>query len=236
MESAAQPPVEGAAKGTHDAVLQLLGAPPGALLDAPCGAGAISNRASEAGFSVTGVDLIAPGASPLQPKRYLQADLNAPLPFEDASFDRVVSVEGIEHLEAPRAFVRELARVLRPGGRLIISTPNVLNMRSRLRWLRRGHHKHFTPQPDGRFSSDHLHAIDLFLLRRFLEEAGLECGRVGSNRLLKSAKEQALAWWVRRSTPRTTPHRSILLGDDLLYGQVLIQEATRPLDSTSVSP
>lgn len=47
-----------------------------------------------------------------------------PLPFDDESFDCVVSFQVIEHIKDDRAFVAEVRRVLRKGGRFIVSTPN----------------------------------------------------------------------------------------------------------------
>jgi SAM-dependent methyltransferase len=46
------------------------------------------------------------------------------LPFDDAAFDRVAVVDMLEHVPDERAFVAELARVTRPGGRLVINTPH----------------------------------------------------------------------------------------------------------------
>jgi 2-polyprenyl-3-methyl-5-hydroxy-6-metoxy-1,4-benzoquinol methylase len=52
-----------------------------------------------------------------------------PLPYHDAEFDLVTCVETIEHVENFRGVMREIYRVLKPGGFLIISTPNILNLR-----------------------------------------------------------------------------------------------------------
>ncbi len=48
----------------------------------------------------------------------------AGLPFEDNFFDKVVSFETIEHLENYKKFIKEIERILKPGGKLILSTPN----------------------------------------------------------------------------------------------------------------
>ena len=65
------------------------------------------------------------------PQDCYETDFNSALPFADASFDGIVSIETIEHLENPWSFVRELARLLRPGGFLVLSTPNVSSIFSR---------------------------------------------------------------------------------------------------------
>jgi SAM-dependent methyltransferase len=107
------------------------------VLDVPAGAGALSWRLAEMGLVVTAADLepegfCAPGMD------CAQADLNARLPFPAASFDAVVCVEGLEHLESPAGALRELHRVLRPGGRLVVTTPNPTSVSSRLRFLLTG--------------------------------------------------------------------------------------------------
>lgn len=57
-----------------------------------------------------------------------------PLPFEDESFDCVVSFQVIEHVKRDCEFVREVYRVLKPGGRFIVSTPNRLMSLTRNPW------------------------------------------------------------------------------------------------------
>ena len=57
-----------------------------------------------------------------------------PLPFGDAAFDCVISFQVIEHIEKDREFVREIHRVLRPGGRFIVTTPNAPMSLTRNPW------------------------------------------------------------------------------------------------------
>lgn len=128
------PPIA-AAEGTHAKTLEILhelGLTARAkVLDMPCGAGAFASAAEQLGFDVTGLDI-----HPNEPyygkidKRIL-GDANKGLPFEDDMFDAVCSIEGIEHLENPSFFLRELCRVTKPGGYCILSTPNVDSYRSR---------------------------------------------------------------------------------------------------------
>ena len=57
------------------------------------------------------------------------------LPYANAAFDILTATEVIEHLEHYRETLREFHRVLRPGGLCILTTPNVLSLNSRLRYL-----------------------------------------------------------------------------------------------------
>lgn len=221
--------LEGAADGVHARVKECVAALParGALLDAPCGAGALGASLQELGFEVHGIDLSAHPSQRLGADRVRIADLDAGIPFDDARFDVAVSVEGIEHLEAPKRFARELGRVVKRGGWLVISTPNVLNVASRWRFLTRGFHKHFTPDARAQLSSGHIHAIDYVLLRQFLEASGFSIERVTTNKLLRGMRERLFGWIVRRSTANKHPFAKELLSDELLYGQILVVVARR---------
>jgi 2-polyprenyl-3-methyl-5-hydroxy-6-metoxy-1,4-benzoquinol methylase len=68
-------------------------------------------------------------------------DLLKRLPYDDASFDVVLLVEVIEHLENHRIAVGELARILKPGGVLILTTPNIMRLNSRFHFFFSGYHK-----------------------------------------------------------------------------------------------
>lgn len=76
---------------------------------------------------------------------FRELDFNRPLPFAEASFDLVYSVEVFEHLWRPYDVLQDVHRILRPGGWLVLSTPNVLHLQSRLRFLFTGFHDLFQP-------------------------------------------------------------------------------------------
>jgi 2-polyprenyl-3-methyl-5-hydroxy-6-metoxy-1,4-benzoquinol methylase len=101
------------------------------VLDAGCGSGYGSHILSEVAESVTGID-IAAEAIECASKNYSRSNLsylnvdatNTGLP--DQSFDMIVSFEVVEHIPDPGAYLSELKRLLKPGGSLVISTPNRL--------------------------------------------------------------------------------------------------------------
>lgn len=93
-----------------------------------------------AGYDVAGVDLFPEQRAELWRSlgvevRYCNLD-EEPLPYRDGQFDAVVFSEVIEHLAgSPLPALREMARVLRPGGRLVLTTPNQFYLKSRLKTL-----------------------------------------------------------------------------------------------------
>jgi SAM-dependent methyltransferase len=97
-------------------------------LDVGCGPGAVAMRAARAGADVTGLDL-APGLIETARRRAAEEGLSIAydvgdceaLPYEDASFDAVSSSVGVIFAVDHSTAARELARVIRPGGRLGIS-------------------------------------------------------------------------------------------------------------------
>jgi SAM-dependent methyltransferase len=96
----------------------------------------------ESGYHVSGVDLNPANRKALWDRlgvEVRQANLERePIPFEDNTFEAIVFSEVIEHLVySPLPVLREFRRVLRPGGRAVISTPNELYAKSRLRTLLR---------------------------------------------------------------------------------------------------
>ena len=91
------------------------------------------------------------------------------LPLADASVDAAVAVEVIEHLENPRAFVRELARVVKPGGTVLVSTPNQLSALSLMTLVVKGQYASFQANE----YPAHRSALLEIDLRRIFGESGL---------------------------------------------------------------
>jgi 2-polyprenyl-3-methyl-5-hydroxy-6-metoxy-1,4-benzoquinol methylase len=108
------------------------------VLDAPCGEGLLASRLAALGHEVWACDLDPTALAHADGIRFHVTDLNGPLPYPDGFFDAIVSLEGIEHLETPALCVQEFARVLRGGGRLVLSTPNVNNIQARLHYFLTG--------------------------------------------------------------------------------------------------
>ncbi len=99
---------------------------PGArVLDIGCGVGQVVARLSEAGFEAHGVDVSEPNierARKFSPRCQLYDGRK--LPFPDSHFASAGALNVLEHVEEPEAFIAELVRVVQPGGKIVISSPN----------------------------------------------------------------------------------------------------------------
>jgi 2-polyprenyl-3-methyl-5-hydroxy-6-metoxy-1,4-benzoquinol methylase len=116
----------------------------GLVVDVGCGTGNLWDFVHRSFDRYVGVDVNRFDGFP-EDCEFIELDLDtgkAPLPNDFA--DVVVSVETIEHLENPRALVRELTRVCKPGGLVIVTTPNQLSFLSKLTLLLKNQFNAFT--------------------------------------------------------------------------------------------
>jgi SAM-dependent methyltransferase len=171
------------------------------------------------------------------------------LPYPDAQFDLVTCVETIEHLENFREVFREIYRVLRPGGWAVITTPNILNLRSRLRFLTFGFHNMFGPLAvRGQKVHDthgHINPVGWFYLGHALLKAGFSDLKLDIDHFQRRSMialtllylpirfigALALSRERRENIQSITPENEFLVREintvDLLLGRTLIVAANK---------
>jgi SAM-dependent methyltransferase len=104
------------------------------VLEVGAGCGALALRLRDAGLDVVPTDLDPPH------DWIHRLDLDSPEWTDETRgpFDMVVCVETLEHVENPRQVLRSIRSLLRPGDKLLVSTPNITHPHSRLKMLLRG--------------------------------------------------------------------------------------------------
>lgn len=198
MSSATDTPREMAVPGTHAKVLRLLvhEIPAVArILDIGAGEGSMSKRLLDHGYAVEACDLYPElfRVAGVECK-HVDAATGA-LPYEDGSLDAALAVEVVEHLESHRAFFCEVARLLKPGGKFIFTTPNILSLKSRLRFLMTGYFHSHGPLNPGEFDPPRQH-ITPFTLDRYrfmLSQCGLELQSATTNKLGNTSR---MFYWL----------------------------------------
>jgi SAM-dependent methyltransferase len=146
-------------------VMHLDAIPPGRLLDVGCGDGTIMARLRRLGWSAEGTEVDAEAAAHARTEHGLTVHLGPleTLGFPDDAFDAVVMNHVIEHVHDPVSLLKECRRILRPGGRLIVVTPNAMSLGHRIFGKDWGH---LDPPR-------HLHLFSRGTLRDCAEKAGL---------------------------------------------------------------
>lgn len=173
---------------------------------------------------------------------------NEPLPYADQTFDVVTATEVIEHLEDFRRVVREIYRVLKPGGVCILSTPNILNLNSRLRFLTFGFWNLFGPLPvknSALYSTGgHINPVSWFYVAHALMDAGFPNVTSHIDRRQRSAIPKLVllypfiklfgAWAMRKERVRfhtldeaNEPLVRVMSRIDMLLGRTIITKSVK---------
>lgn len=193
--------------------LQSVGAG-GPLVDVGCGHGALRPLLGTSFTTYVGIDAVRYDGLARDAK-LVRADLDGSIPLRDGVAGAVVSLETIEHLENPRAFVRELVRIAAPGAWVLVSTPNQLSALSLLTLVAR---QRFAAFQDVHYPA-HRTALLEVDLRRIAAEAGLRDVRVSYS---LAGRMPFTARHFPRSLARRAPR---LLSDTILLA------GRRPQDS-----
>lgn len=165
----------------------------GTILDVACGAGRLFSFVRNLCDRYMGADIVQYDSFPAR-TQFVKADLDVEtVPLPDARAEIVVSVETIEHLENPRAFMRELTRLAAPGGWIAVTTPNQLSLTSKLSLVLKNQFVAFQEAP-GLYPA-HISALLEIDLIRLSRETGLsDAAVVYSN----SGRIPGTAWkWPR---------------------------------------
>jgi glycosyltransferase involved in cell wall biosynthesis/ubiquinone/menaquinone biosynthesis C-methylase UbiE len=120
---------------SHAVILQMMaGMPASRILDLGCSGGLFAAHARAAGHHVTGVDCIEIPGVRERTDHFVKASLEEGIPAEVGDgYDIVVAADVIEHLSRPNAVLRDMSRVLRPGGQVLLSVPNFAHWYPRMR-------------------------------------------------------------------------------------------------------
>ena len=141
----------------------------GRVVDVGCGRGALWNALSDRFNRYCGLDAVRYDGFPADAD-FRQVDLDSlSWPIADGDADVVTAVETIEHLENPWAFVRSLTRIVKPGGWVVVTTPNQLSLLSLLTLVTK---RRFSAFQDSHYPA-HRTALLESDLRRAAADAGL---------------------------------------------------------------
>jgi SAM-dependent methyltransferase len=207
------------------AVLAVGGLPAGEgrlLLDVGCGSGAFLHQMRDRGWRVVGVE---PDPKAAESARRNDLDVRdgmlADAAFADDMFDAIVLSHVIEHVHDPVALLRECARVLRPGGQLVITTPNLESIG----------HRRFGADWRGLEPPRHLHVFSVDALSACVASAGLDVAEART-----SARLVRGIWWVSRVIQHDAGHTARAPGIGAYlesWGMSVVEDVMRLRDARS---
>jgi 2-polyprenyl-3-methyl-5-hydroxy-6-metoxy-1,4-benzoquinol methylase len=173
-------------------VRALTSEPIGRMLDVGYANGSFADSLVKLGWDCTALDVNRRQHDRI---KTIQCDLNEGFPVETARFDVVTAGEIIEHMIDEAAFLRECRRVLKPGGRLIVTTPNLSFLANRFLVF-------FGRMPKFVYEPYHYHCHTKDTLVEMLTRNGFVVERVIASHVLYSRRLHATGWLFERLADR----------------------------------
>ena len=162
------------------------------VLDAAAGNGYLTKWMINQGLSVTPIDIDREQWA-VEGVTCERVDLNQKLPYPDRSFDLIVSVETIEHLENPYHILREFSRLLKLSGFLIVSTPNVHSFKSRVKYLILGLPSLFEFVSDD-YMGQHISPVSIGQFFYSFDRNNMKLESINSAGLKQSVWQKSVKW------------------------------------------
>ena len=166
--------------------------PNGKVLDVGGHIGILAKKIQDRGADVTLTDISRVALERAKKRgieNTVQVDLDEkPLPFEDNSFDTVISCSSIEHIFYPQGMIKESSRVLKPGGKFILLVPNIGHWRFRL-WLLMGRFPYIVDTPT---DEEHIRFMTVYEAKKMCSIEGLK----------PEALDGSAGLWVKELYPR----------------------------------
>lgn len=163
------------------------------VLDVPAGNGLVVDRLNEMGHNATGGDINEAREG------FTRVNMEERFPFEDCSFDVVTCLEGIEHVLDGYRLLKEMVRVIRPGGTVIVSTPNIMNLYSRWWSFLYGYPFQFPPHAMQQVTKGmeidrgHINPMSYLRIRYLFESLGVQVVDIYGDR---SKKKHLLPFFI----------------------------------------
>lgn len=182
------------------------------VLDVGCGSGEIAHVIKEKGYLVTGVDFsrIAIELARKQGVECQVLDLDTGIPFADDMFDTVWAGDVIEHVFDPIFVLKEIKRVMVPGGQLLCTLPYDLNLGTRLRIFFGHSYQENVYREYGQYKHHTFFSIPL--MKYMLNEAGFEPQdikyliRIPKTQIQYITKSRAMIYFANTIIIRATIH------------------------------
>lgn len=158
------------------------------ILEVGAGHGAFTQKLYNDGYDVKASDLF-PEIFYFDKVECEKVDISKELPYQDSSFDIIIAIEVMEHIHDHEVFFRECSRILKGKGLFLFSTPNILSLKSRMRFLFTGYYYAFKPlDHSSKDGLQHIASLTVDQYDNLAEVSGLESFKLSLDKRQSTSK------------------------------------------------